>query len=115
MSRTAISRFVLALVILLVAAWLWHGQPQAIGRADAESRAAQLLAAYAAQTGQPAAHFANRRVLEFSDEWQFVWAYRPCATIGELRIAVRRTGSARYVVLPDCAPIRGFAVGPRAA
>lgn len=115
MRRSATIRFVLALTIFGVAAWLWHGRGYSIDRAGAEMRATRLLTAYAAQTGQPAAHFADRRVLEFDDEWQFVWAYRPCAAIGELRIAVRRSGAARYVVLPDCSPVRGFGVGPSEA
>jgi len=114
-SRSTIIRFALALTVLGLAAWLWHGRVRSIDRVEAEARAARLLSAYAGQTGQPAAHFADRRILEFADEWQFIWAYRPCAAIGELRIAVRRTGAARYVVLPDCSPTHGFAVGARTA
>jgi len=117
MRRGAIIRFALALTVLLVAGWLAvrFTRVARIDRAEAETRAMRLLTAYAGQTGQPSGHFGNRRVLEYSDEWQFVWSYRPCAAIGELRIAVRRSGAARYVVLPDCSPVRGFAVGPRVA
>ncbi len=117
MRRGAIIRFALALTVLLVAGWLALRFARApnIDRAEAETRAGRLLAAYAGQTGQPKAHFADRRVLEYNDEWQFIWSYRPCAMVGELRIAVKRTGAARYVVLPDCSPVRGFAVRPRTA
>lgn len=115
MTRSVLIRFSVALAMLILALTLWTNRIGDIGRPDAEARAMQLLAAYAAQSGQPSAHFGNRRVLAFADEWEFVWAYRPCASVGELRIAVRRTGAASYVVLPDCTPVRGFAVEPKVA
>lgn len=115
MSREARLRLAAALAVLLLAAWLALSRARTIDEPEAEARAGRLLAVYAAQSGQPAAHFGDRRVFAFADEWQFVWVFRPCATVGELRIAVQRSGTARYVVLPDCSPVRGFAVAPKAA
>lgn len=115
MTRGVLIRFGAALAVLIFALALWNNRIRDIDRPDAEARAMQLLAVYAAQSGQPSAHFGDRRVLAFADEWDFVWAYLPCASVGELRIAVRRTGAARYVVLPNCTPVRGFAVEPKAS
>lgn len=109
--KTSLSiRFSAALAVLILALTIWDHRVREIDRPAAEARAMHLLAAYIVQTGQPAAHFGERRVFAFDDEWDFVWTFRPCASVAELRIAVRRTGAARYVELPDCTSGRGVAV-----
>lgn len=110
MTRSAIIRFGVALALLFAAALLWLGQTRGIGRPEAEARASRLLAAYIEQSGQPAAHFGDRRTIVWAGGWDFVWVYRPCAETAELRITVRRSGAGQYSVMPDCSPTRGFRV-----
>lgn len=108
-------RLVLAVLVLLLAALLWHRRAPQIDQPVAEARAARMLAAYIEQTGEPPVHFTRRRMMAYPDGWEFSWVYRPCAESGELRIFVATSGAARYALLPDCAPTHGFAVKPQRA
>ena len=113
MPRRALIRFLLAATALIAAAWVWHARTRGIDRPLAEARAARLLAAYIAGSGEPAVHFIRPLLTEYDDGWEFRWAYRPCVDVTELRVFVARSGTAHYAQLPDCNPGRGMMVRPR--
>ena len=114
-ARSTLGRLALAALALALAAAIWLGrrEPEPIAAPAAAQHAARMLAAYAARTGEPMAHFGPVQRVDWPEGWEFRWAYQPCPEVGALRVFVRRSGRASYGETPDCAPGKGPAAHPR--
>lgn len=121
MNRTWV-RFALAALVLALAWWEWPGadalrlpwqSAPMINRANAQTRANQMLASYARHSGDPPGHFVEPATVDYPDGWEFSWRYVPCPAVARLRIFIHRDGRGDYGETPECHPMRGFGVPPQ--
>lgn len=109
MNRPALLRFGLAGIALALAGWIGFGRAaDRLDKPQATALAGRLLAAYAAQSGEPARHFAPQPTVDYPDGWEFGWSYAPCPEVARLRVFIGRNGRADYSETPDCAPAQGL-------
>lgn len=112
-ARNTVGRLALAALALTLAAAIWLGRREPPPTLPPDQRAARMLAAYAAHTGEPLAHFGPAQRVDWPEGSEFRWAYLPCPEVAALRVFVRRGGKASYGETPDCAPGKGPAAHPR--
>lgn len=110
--RRAVLMLIAGVLLFAEAGWLWL-RPRVIDMAQADTIAKQVAVRFAANTGQPVAHFGKARRIAWPDGWEYVWTYRPCPDDAALRVFVPVAGRhVRVTEAPDCTAGVGFGVKP---